>query len=366
MTGPSSARRLAKTERIRHQLLVRCRRLGPGARLPTVRALVAALGVSSSTLDRVLDQLERQRVIVRHHGQGLYVAGDRNQATIALMTALDPLEPQESVYCQLIARALRRRLTAAGRRLRCYLTHDRDDSGLSARDDFKRDVAQGLVSGALLAATSYPEDLVWLVRQGTPAVALSDSPEAAHRFRIDYPALTAMGMERLAARGCRRVCLVAWDGGGPHFEDCARVAKRSARRLGLELPAWGVWRGHGGERHGETRKEFGARAAHELFGDRTVADRADGVVCTDDMIAAGLIPALDRSAIVVGKAVQVATHANRDSPVLEAFSGRIIPLTIDLDALVGEMLGRLDRLLAGETLAPETIFVAPVVTDQPL
>ncbi|ADG05021.1 GntR family transcriptional regulator [Kyrpidia tusciae] len=50
--------------------------LEPGARLPSVRELAAAIRVNPTTIQRTYQELERERLIVSYRGQGTFVTRD--------------------------------------------------------------------------------------------------------------------------------------------------------------------------------------------------------------------------------------------------------------------------------------------------
>lgn len=52
----------------------------PGHRLPTDRELAETFGIARNTVRRTLEQLERERLIVRHVGRGSFVAGRAQEA----------------------------------------------------------------------------------------------------------------------------------------------------------------------------------------------------------------------------------------------------------------------------------------------
>ncbi|MFE1602537.1 aminotransferase-like domain-containing protein [Methylobacterium sp. ID0610] len=79
---------------IRERIAVRA--LGPGARIPSVRGLAAAMGVSKSTVVEAYDRLVAEGVIHSRPGSGFYVAGAVRPLTLAaigprLDRAVDPL-----------------------------------------------------------------------------------------------------------------------------------------------------------------------------------------------------------------------------------------------------------------------------------
>ena len=69
-----TARALSKRERIREHLLDLVETLGPGGAVPSERRLCDQLGVSRPTVRAAVDDLVRDGLLIRRHGQGMFVA----------------------------------------------------------------------------------------------------------------------------------------------------------------------------------------------------------------------------------------------------------------------------------------------------
>lgn len=65
---------LSKRERIREHLLDLIETLGPGGPIPSERRLCDQLGVSRPTVRAAVDDLIRDGLLIRRHGQGMFVA----------------------------------------------------------------------------------------------------------------------------------------------------------------------------------------------------------------------------------------------------------------------------------------------------
>ncbi|HEY4018875.1 MAG TPA: GntR family transcriptional regulator [Pseudonocardiaceae bacterium] len=74
MVGGGHAARYTKRERIREHLLDLVEKSAIGDAIPSERQLSAELGVSRPTLRGAVDDLVRDGVLVRRHGQGVFVA----------------------------------------------------------------------------------------------------------------------------------------------------------------------------------------------------------------------------------------------------------------------------------------------------
>ncbi|MGW3634314.1 GntR family transcriptional regulator [Streptomyces sp. NPDC005122] len=74
---PAASRALLKRERVRDAVLELIEERRPGDAIPSERALCAELGVSRPTLRAAVDQLVVAGLLVREHGRGMFVAGEK-------------------------------------------------------------------------------------------------------------------------------------------------------------------------------------------------------------------------------------------------------------------------------------------------
>jgi len=96
-------------------------RLRPGDRLPPVRALVKASGVSSATVVRALDELERQGYVVARRGVGTFVAERRIAATEILMPAVYGHGPKTEPLVEQVVSGVREGFGGGERR--CFVSY---------------------------------------------------------------------------------------------------------------------------------------------------------------------------------------------------------------------------------------------------
>ncbi len=75
--GSSASRSLLKREKVRGAILELIEDRRPGDAIPSERTLCARLGVSRPTLRAAVDQLVVAGLLVREHGRGMFVAGEK-------------------------------------------------------------------------------------------------------------------------------------------------------------------------------------------------------------------------------------------------------------------------------------------------
>ena len=356
-----------KTQALSNHLAARARKLGPGARLPTMAQLALELGISVMTLNRALSELEAQGIVVRRQGSGTYVADDLTQSAIALVYDRDVFGPDASPFCALLLHEATRQASEHGEQFGLYLCAP--DAATPVPPDLEEAIKSRRLSGVLFAGESNPVALRWLLDQKIPLVALSYAPVAPFRVRIDHPQTAYLGARELARRGCKRIALwiPAGVGIGPQSRDEGFEELREFRRaldenalaydpdlvFGLDQLSAGV-----PEAPVQSNREQGRVAAQTLFG----APRAswpDGVVCLDDMMTQGALAEMKRLGVEVGRDVEMATHTNRGSQLLYGLGENLILLQIDPARVAAAMSEMLEALLRGESLPAPVVSVAP-------
>ena len=342
----------SKTEALKESLLKICSQLSPGSRLPTVRKISASLDVSTSTLDRVMVELEREGRIVRRHGSGVFVAEPKAATSIALVSGVDPFAVGQSPFYQIMGNRIRSVVGGKGLGFKFYLDPHFENHGMPSRREFLADLDNGNLLGAVFMATAHPAIFLSMNERGFPYVALSDCPDARHRFSIDSPSMVTLGVDQLAQAGCGRICLLTWDGFGSQVEQCHENFKKALRGNGLPLLAEAIWTRK--ERRPDDdvfpRQVFGAIAAKEFLGQGAMP--FDGMVCTDDMLCSGALSAFSEHSLFPGGGLLVATHANKGSPVLALAEKGLIKLEVDTESLVSDVLSCLSDLLEGKDIEP--------------
>ncbi|MEU1409170.1 GntR family transcriptional regulator [Streptomyces sp. NPDC005728] len=74
---PSASRAVLKREKVRDAILELIEERSPGDAIPSERVLCSELGVSRPTLRAAVDQLVVAGLLVREHGRGMFVAGEK-------------------------------------------------------------------------------------------------------------------------------------------------------------------------------------------------------------------------------------------------------------------------------------------------
>jgi DNA-binding LacI/PurR family transcriptional regulator len=147
-------------------------------------------------------------------------------------------------------------------------------------------------------------------------------------------------LRELARRGCRTVaCLGVAD--AAWLEDL----RARAGRQGLSFAPEHAWTPDRVTFPYGTREEFGAGAVERVW--TPCAPPVDAILFNDDTIARGAVLALRRLGACPGRDVQIATAANKGSPVLEGMEDGLILLEIDPAEQTRAAIEMLTVLIAG-------------------
>lgn len=352
--------------------------LGPRARLPTVRDLCDSLDVAKVTLDTALLDLENEGVVDRCHGSGLFVSSRVNQKKIGLVFGRDVFEVGVSPVCRILLQRCQERAGKKDEHFSFYLDLPglrRESEPAPAHRDLVDDLRAGRLDGLLLVWRRDQNQERWLRRQGIPVVSFVTGEIAAPgTVHLDYGKMASMGVEALAARGCRKIGLVTPLGDArPYAAD--RVGFEAAlRRLGLTTrPEW-IWERpkerretHVGD---ETREEQGRRIFLEIFARASDASASrlgmlEGVVVLDDMLTRGGLAALQQMGLHPGRDLHIATHANQGSPVLKGYEDFLARIEVNPDQIVEDMFEMLEQLMTADASVSEVTHVLPVIKMGP-
>lgn len=342
--------------------------LGAGARLPTTQALRSELGVSLTTLNSALVELEGRGVLRRCNGVGVFVAA-KQARTIALLC--DPSFLEGNAHSPLwssLVRGLRECAQAQGEVTEFHFSRPATPKTAPISESLERQLAQKRVHG-VLGLGLHRETVEYLQGAEVPLVGFACWGNArlhqvayAHdeRFFRD-------GAEILREQGCRKIeawfPVMRWM--WPNYADadahwrnlCAlycRQIDEAARQLGCEIAPRFHARLLDVGAPKMTHQEQGYALVQEVFGSNV---RPDGLVFWDDLMAHGALIALHQLGVRVGVDLRVVSQANAGSPVLERESDEIVRLEFDPQIAVARMLDELESLTRGEGAKSRTQFV---------
>lgn len=318
---------------------------GPGARLPSVRTLRSDLNISHAPLEAALGQLEREGVIERRQGAGVFVKERITVSRCAIIFdshflyggGLSPFWP-------LLLRAL---MTAGVERgwepvlhlplAGSYLnTPDHVEKGALPMN-LVNELTDGHVRGVI--AIGLPQSVFNFINQ----------------FKVPISAFAGYGRRRVEMRGSIFLRMAIEAAAEDGFTGLTMLDRRSwdeeqveatAREYGLDGKVLEV----GTEGVGSFRDNLKDGYDASWLVDRESLQHS-ALVCGTDMVSLGLLMGLRRRGLEPRRDFGLYTHANRGSSVLLGWDDDIVSIEYDpevvatmlFDLLEGDIRGRMPR-----------------------
>lgn len=345
----TTRRQIGKRSRLCSELHDLAVQLGPGRQLPTVPELCLKFGVARVTLDGAFAQLERQRVLVRRHRQGIYVSPRFGQKTIGIVFGGDIFGVKFSPFWGLLLKAVREQTAGrTGLRTQAYMDISGGHDGLAGHEQLVEDLESRRLHGMLLFAASSSEEVRQLDGFGVPLVAPHE-PGRPETDRDLLPTVRSAARE-LATRGCRRVACLQGDA------DAAPLLEQELRQAGVadaEVLDWSLRTWNSRLAGLTTRESFGRKLMAQMIADAARTPLPDAIASLqDDMMTRGAITAMLQAGLRPGRDLTIVARTNKGSPVLESYAEDIIPLELDPAAIVRKALARLERRMDAAPSAP--------------
>ena len=347
---------LTKTQDIHNQLFSMATALGPNAKMPTVQQLRRDLKVSITTLDSALTKLENEKVISRKQGSGIFVSPRLNQKCVGLVCEPAFFSAGTSPFWQQLVQGARGRAVENGEAFRFYLALRSSDGTSPLPDDLLEDIAARRIDGVLFLGNNEAAQ-AWLKQREVPTVVFAGKGE--YSVELDVEQMVTVAGQHLLGVGCERIALLShWESriDPPYdFRDSRGIAALRAllEKAGQPFHAHLMWDaatvGNRVDSVPETHQEQGYQAVLNLFDGKQTPP--DGLLCTDDMMTRGALAGLRRLGLEVGEEVQLVSHINRGSAVLQGEDDRIAFVEIDPAEIVATMFSQLEILMENKTPA---------------
>ena len=350
---------LSRRAAVRDAVMAMARKRGPSQRMPTRRQLSEILRVSGSTLHPILKELERQQILVLKHGSGIFVSEEIRQKPIGVVFGGDIFSPGFSPFWGLLLQAVRQQ---AGRREldpRAYLDISQDSRGLGGHSQLVEDLDARRRDGLLLFSPSYQDDETGQLRaSGVPLVVLGGSG-VGWRVTHHPVALFRFAARELAVRGCRSVAMLGT--GVLSNRDLLETELRTAGAEAVRLADWSyeAWRPQLASE--PSRERFGYELVRRMIAARAEAPLPDSLLSADDTVTRGAIAALVEAGLHPGREIQIATGANKGSPVLDPYADDLVRIEYDPAEIVRAALDMLETLMDGGTPPVNPVLIEPRV-----
>ena len=356
---PKSA--TSKREEVGAFLRREARVVGRGNKLPTVRALCRTLGVSKSTVNSALEELQEMGVLWRKQGSGIYVSEQADKKCIGLVFGENVFEIGQSPFYSMVLGHSRKRAASHDEKFSFYLDTLSAGEGrsLPAHHDLVDALERRRLHGVLLVSRRSPEQVAWIQAQGVPVVSMAiGCPNEPNCVQPDYAELIRMGARTLAGQGCRRIGLISALGLSREARLQNDAHREALAGCGLPVREEWIWEQPGVESSAlVTHEEQGYWALMKLMG--TDRQALDGLVINDDLMTRGALVAAQKLGLTIGSDLKIATHANKGSSLLRDQESTINLLEIDPAEIVEAMFGMLERLMAGNELSAQSVLIPP-------
>lgn len=365
-----------RTDQTYQSLLALTQTLGTETRLPTFNALKDQLGVSATTLSRVLERLEAEQVLVRRHGVGIFVSPQRDRRHIALICSPGFFEGVEvSPFWRLLMERILGHLRERHYDFSLHFSADEQESGVPFYEDVVRQVDGHRLHGVLGIGLSRAS-LGWLQERGIPVVTFGSGHGV--RVDIDFPALIRMGVEALVQQNCRRIGL--WIStpvmvAGPRKDSHSPSALVPIFLQAVEaqgLTANSEWVFEAAQLVGRTHSllprtlfEQGFQIAQSVFHPQLAEkSRPDGIITNSELLTQGAMIALEHLGLTIGQDIHFAAHANANSSVLRPWQEQITRLEVVPDTLAQQMLSLLEHWMESGQEPQTPIWHRPRLLDK--
>lgn len=341
----------SKKQLLEEKIFEMCVKSGPSAQLPSFRELCRAFGVSKTTLDYALSELEQRRLIVRHHGKGIYTSPSVGQRTVGVVLGNDIFTPSYSPYWHLLLQAAREQLDNAGLRINSYFDLPTGSGAFAARQQLEEDLLSKRLDGLLLIARQSSEEIAWLQKWEIPLVTLPSDTA----WGVTSSPIHARAIRALAERGCKRIVWMGFSS-----EPTRQRIRECLSSEGLPADSTQLWTSDLIPTACASREELAHLIMDKMWAG--ASPRVDGFILDDDTMTRGVITCLERYGVKVGSEVIIASAANKGSPILADYTSKLIIFEHDPQLQAHAALEMLETLMNGKHPPEPVKFVELTMT----
>jgi len=300
-------------------------------RLPSTRALAEAFSVAPLNVQTGMQQLVREGLLTRVTGRGTFVRKtSRKLACIGVYDSCGVDTHAEMAFSRRLLTELQGLGAAADIDLRVFVdTRDRTTLCDKPPLDLANACAGGEIQG-LITLSAEDNDWPWLNKLPVPLAAIVNWAQTG-KVQPDRSQLMDLAVRDLARRGCRSVGLLdisRVDMRAPNSLGARAVSmfKRRSHELGVETrDAWMLLPSPDFHDDFLTHEEYGYIRFKRLW---SLAERPEGLVVIDDVVARGVLLALLEHRVHVPEELQLTIQRNRECKLLCPVPASFVELSV--------------------------------------
>lgn len=353
-----------KIDTLRRALRRLAGELGPDRQLPTVRELVKSYGVSIVTLDRALRELEVEGVLVRRHGVGVFVDPSIATHHIGLIYDRNIFEEFTSPFPRMLMEAANNRAVEMDEQFHLYLVVPTHIQGVPGREALIADVDAGRLDGVIYCGRHHQQTLEYLHTRQIPLVLMGISHlPIRYRLIMDIRETVFQAIRALIDKGSGKVAMLSAYSGIrrdiPEFRQDTESFWQACQscNAGTADPAIMF-----------LDAEACSDACYDQNAYQIIMQAAcdgklpfDGLFVTNDMATRGVLRALGELNITPGKQIQLASQANKDSPILAHAPAGVILLEYDPRQMAIDAIDQLEAVLKGTQTQPRDLVARSIL-----
>lgn len=337
-----------------------------GTCLPSYAEMIRTYGVHQSVIDKALREFDEEKLIVREHGRGMFVSPRAAQRTIGIVFGRNVFDAGVSPVNQLMLRYAEKRSCIHTENASFFINIPQvpvEPYGIRVCRDLLDAMESSRFDGVLLMTTRGKHESEWLASYGAPLVIgtnLSHLTCNAVGISMEHQeAVARLGTEALVRQGCKRIGMISMAGHqrDQGFFDDINAFRSVLESHHLEFCPELFW-----DRNPKPPEDSSSQpVSNEMIGYQAASDLLangldfDGLVCTDDMAMRGFLARMRELELKPGRDLKIATHVNRDVPVLLGYENCLTMIEVNTDEYVNQAFSLLDRLMAGEKITPGSV-----------
>jgi len=205
------ALKLEKPKVFAHQIRDTMRELllsgkfAPGDRIPSLRNLAAAWGTNPSTVDAALAVLEKEGLLVRHHGKGTFVQKRNEKLTCV---GVYSRTTNDAPFAHAVREMVKQELHSAGIEMDVWVDSRPIDRHDTPWEPLVKAAEQRRIQAFIGVETDIPL-LKWQQRLSVPSAFLGGLPSLPNCVNVDPKQMVEISLRELARQGCRSVGVIA-------------------------------------------------------------------------------------------------------------------------------------------------------------